>query len=135
MLAFDRGATYRGGVSIVRAFALVCFCLGLFVQSAAQASASPSIDSVAAGPYAEMGDGMADMAADQSSDEKPCKRMTLNCLIVMGCLAPLVIPDADIAQRTVLPAPRGAYLAGDLAGLRGKLLAPESPPPQAILDI
>lgn len=119
-------------MSVVRAFALVCFCLGLFVQSAAQASATPQLEAKQVVHCSEMGDGMAKgMATDRSSDEKPCDGMTLGCLIAMGCLAPTAVPDADFAELPVMTTPRSAYLPGNPDGLQGRLLAPESPPPQA----
>lgn len=75
------------------------------------------------------------MATEQSSDELPCDGMTLDCLIAMGCIAPIAMPDPDIAELAGLTAARSAYLPGNLGGLKGRLLAPESPPPQADLDI
>src|SRR3546814_2181066 len=39
--ALRKGENYRGRVSLVRAFILVCVCLALFVQSAAQAASAP----------------------------------------------------------------------------------------------
>lgn len=136
MLAFGWPSNYRGGVSIVRAFALICFFLGLFVQSAAQAAVAPPMETTQAVDCSEMGDGMAQsMATERTSDEQPCDGMTLDCLIAMGCLAPIAMPDADIADLPVLTVPRSAYLPGNLSGLKGRLLTPESPPPQVNLDI
>lgn len=80
----------------------------------------------------EMGEDMAQsMATEQSSDEKPCDGMTLDCLIAMGCLAPAALPDAHFAELPVLITPRGAYLPGNPGGIKGRPLTPESPPPQA----
>jgi len=69
------------------------------------------------------------------SEELPCDQMTLDCVIAMGCLAPANIPDTNDKSMVPLRADREIYLRGDLMGLQGRLLTPESPPPQANLDI
>src|SRR3546814_1084723 len=81
--ALRKGENYRGRVSLVRAFILVCVCLALFVQSAAQAASAPP-ETREAIHCSEMDDGM---ATERSSDKKPCDRMTLGCLVAMGCIA------------------------------------------------
>lgn len=80
----------------------------------------------------EMDDGMAmSMAAEGSSDQKPCERMTLGCLVAMGCVAPMAVPDAAPVKLAVSLFPRAPFLAGSSAGLHSRPLPPESPPPQA----
>lgn len=129
--ALPKGPHYRGGVSLVRAFALVCVCLALFVQSAAQAAAPPPMETTQSVDCSEMDDGMAEtMAAERSSDKKPCDRMTLGCLVAMGCLAPVAVPDATPADFAVSPSPHAPYIAGSSAGLHSRPIPPESPPPQ-----
>lgn len=129
--ALPKRANYRGGVSLVRAFALVCVCLALFVQSAAQAAAAPPMETTQSVDCSEMDDGMAEtMAAERSSDKKPCDRMTLGCLVAMGCLAPVAVPDATPADFAVSPSPHAPYIAGSSAGLHSRPIPPESPPPQ-----
>lgn len=135
-LAFDGRCTYRGGVSVIRVFAFVLFGLGLFVQSAAQAAAAPTVEAVEIVHCSEMsGVMMENMTDEDRSQELPCDQMTLDCLIAMGCLAPVAVPDAGNAILTAPRADRDTYLAGDMTGLKGRFLAPESPPPQANLDI
>jgi len=135
-VAFDGKSTYRGGVSIIRILALVLFGLGLFVQAAAQAAAVPQVEAAEIVHCSEMSDAMMEkMAHDGSSEEQPCDQMTLDCVVPMGCLAPATVPDADSVSLTAPPTDRDTDRVGDLAGLKGGLLAPESPPPQADLDI
>lgn len=130
--ALPKGPHYRGGVSLVRAFALVCVCLALFVQSAAQAAAPPPLETTQSVDCSEMDDGMAEsMATERSSDKKPCDRMTLGCLLAMGCIAPMAIPDAASGGATVLLLQHAPHIAGTSAGLHSRPLPPESPPPQA----
>jgi len=70
-----------------------------------------------------------------SSEEPPCDQRTLDCVVAMGCLAPANIPDTNDKSLAPLRVDRKIYLTGDLMGLKGRLLTPESPPPQANLDI
>src|SRR3546814_20901427 len=86
-------------VSLVRAFILVCVCLALFVQSAAQAASAPP-ETREAIHCSEMDDGM---ATERSSDKKPCDRMTLGCLVAMGCIALMAMPDTAPGEFAVLP--------------------------------
>src|SRR3546814_4573703 len=48
----------------------------------------------------EMDDGM---ATERSSDKKPCDRMTLGCLVAMGCIALMAMPDTAPGEFAVLP--------------------------------
>ncbi|MFW2445793.1 MAG: hypothetical protein ACN4E6_00575 [Qipengyuania pacifica] len=123
-------------MSIGRFLAIVLFGLGLFVQSAAQAAAVPQLETAGTVHCSEMGDmAMEGVTGVDPSEELPCDQMTLDCVIAMGCLAPANIPDTNYKSMAPLRADREAYLAGDLRGLKGRLLTPESPPPQANLDI
>jgi hypothetical protein len=123
-------------VPLIRVFALVLFGLGLFVQSAAQAAAAPAVEVADIVPCSEMSSAMMEKMADEGpSEERPCDQMTLDCLIAMGCLAPIAMPRADSAELAVLRTARSTFRPSDLAGLKGRLLTPESPPPQTNLDI
>lgn len=136
LLAFATSSTYRRAVPIFRAFAVICFLLGLFVQGAAQASAMPQM------PPAEMTD-CAEMARDmprqissekQSDQDGPCGDMSLDCLVAMGCLAPIALPGAFVAN----PAPPiggAAFTPGRQGRLEGRPMRPESPPPQTLLTV
>jgi hypothetical protein len=135
-LAFSRRSTYRKRVSIGRFLAVVLFGLGLFVQSAAQAAAVPQLEAAATVHCSEMGDMTMEEKTDgNSSEEPPCDQRTLDCVVAMGCLAPANIPDTNDKSLAPLRVDRKIYLTGDLMGLKGRLLTPESPPPQANLDI
>jgi len=135
-LAFSRRSTYRKRVSIGRFLAVVLFGLGLFVQSAAQAAAVPQLEAAATVHCSEMGDMTMEEKTDgNSSEEPPCDQRTLDCVVAMGCLAPANIPDTNDKSLAPLRVDRKIYLTGDLMGLKGRLLTPESPPPQANPDI
>ncbi|WP_454890441.1 hypothetical protein [Sphingopyxis chilensis] len=124
--ALRKGENYRGRVSLVRAFILVCVCLALFVQSAAQAASAPP-ETREAIHCSEMDDGM---ATERSSDKKPCDRMTLGCLVAMGCIALMAMPDTAPGEFAVLPFLHAPSVEGNSAGLHNKPAPPESPPPQ-----
>ena len=135
-LAFNRWSTYRKRVSIGRFLAVVLFGLGLFVQSAAQAAAVPQLGAAGTVHCSEMGDMIREGVTDgNSSEEPPCDQRTLDCVVAMGCLAPANIPGTNDKSMVPLRADREIYLTGDLMGLQGRLLTPESPPPQVNLDI
>src|SRR3546814_5478725 len=70
--ALRKGENYRGRVSLVRAFILVCVCLALFLQSAAQAASAPP-ETREAIHCSEMDDGM---ATERSSDKKRSEEHT-----------------------------------------------------------
>ena len=136
LLAFATSSSYRRTVPIFRAFAVICFLLGLFVQGAAQAAAVPQLPPAEMTDCAEMAQDMTgDMASKKQSDEsKPCDDMSLGCLVAMGCLAPIALPGPFVAD----PAPpiAGAtFTPGHTDGLEGRLMRPESPPPQTFLTV
>jgi hypothetical protein len=107
---------------------VVLFGLGLFVQSAAQAAAVPRLETAGTVHCSEMGDmTMEEMTDGDPSEELPCDRMTLDCLVAMGCLAPANIPDTNDKNLAPLRTEGEIYPTGDLTGLKGRLLTPESP--------
>jgi len=119
-------------VRYFRAFALICFSLGLFVQVAAQASATPQVQTASAMDCSEMahsGHGDAEM---QPADEGgPCD-MTLECLIAMNCIPPIALADPAPADAP-FPSARAPYQPDGFARLNGLPMRPESPPPQPAL--
>src|SRR3546814_15475304 len=66
---------------------------------------------------AEMDDGM---ATERSSDKKPCDRMTLGCLVAMGCIALMAMPDTAPGEFAVLPVLHAPSVEGNSAGLHNK---------------
>ncbi len=132
---------YPKPVTYIRALALICFSLGLFVQVAAQA-AVPQIEVAGTSDCAEMvqstpehtmpGQVMADK--DNADQHGPCREMTLDCLVAMNCLPPLALTGAGLAQTEPLfVAPQ--YLSASASRLESQPLPPESPPPQTQLTI
>ena len=117
----------------VRAFAVLCFAFGLFVQVAAQAAAMPlerperTIDCSA---MMAGGAGHSAAAEEQPADEDwPCER-TLECLVAMNCLSPLVLPDRA-SQDTAAMSAEADYQARESVRLTSSPIPPESPPPQS----
>lgn len=136
MLALGPSSNYRRIVPIFRAFAVICFLLGLFVQGAAQAAAVPQMPPAEMPDCAEMApDRAGQMASKKQSDQsKPCDDMSLGCLVAMGCLAPIALPGPFVADP---PPPIGGatFTPGHTNGLEGRLMRPESPPPQTLLTV
>lgn len=122
-------------MSVFRFLAVILFSLGLLVQGAAQASAMPQPQD-AAMDCAEMSIEMSmDTGADvdRSADTNmPCKGMGLDCLVAMGCIGALALTDSQVVEDA--KAVGAEKPQPDLfAGLDGRLIRPESPPPQANL--
>jgi hypothetical protein len=136
LLAFRAPSTYRRTVSIFRAFAVICFLLGLSVQAAAQAAAVPQMPPTETIDCAEMAQGMTGQMAKkkQSDRSKPCDNMSLSCLVAMGCLAQLALPGSFVAD-PALPITDAAFPISLGDGLEGRLIRPESPPPQTLLTV
>jgi len=107
--------------------------LGLFVQGAAYAAAAPQAAMAASIDCAQTAshDAGQDDARNPSGTRGPCKNMTLGCLVVMGCIAPLVLPEPSAAEPD-LPVPAAPYAAAWTDTLKGQLIRPEFPPPQII---
>ncbi|PKP95249.1 MAG: hypothetical protein CVT75_02680 [Alphaproteobacteria bacterium HGW-Alphaproteobacteria-14] len=116
----------------LKAFALICCFVSLFVQGTAYAAA-PSQSAMAAGANcAEMMAQAANPvgAMNPSDTPKCCGDMALGCLGAMGCVAPLTLagPDQPAPIRALInPAIYKAQLA---SRLYGKLIPPELTPPQ-----
>lgn len=121
----------------MRALIVVCFGMGLFVQVAAQASAMPMLESPSMSDCAQMAQSIpADMSADRDTPDQtgPCRDMSLECLVAMNCLSPLMLADAGV---TALHSPilQSPYLSSLADRLLSMPMPPESPPPQPILTV
>ena len=117
-------------MSIFRSLIVILFGLGLFVQGAAQASAMPLPQS-ALSDCAEMMKSMGEPAgADKPAESDiPCEKMSLDCLIAMGCVGATLLTEfraSDAAIAAIGDRPQPEFIAG----LYGRLILPESPPPQ-----
>src|SRR3546814_14147369 len=66
----------------------------------------------------------------RSADKNPGDRMTLGCLVAMGCIALMSMPDTAPGEFAVLPFLHAPSVEGNSAGLHNKPAPPESPPPQ-----
>lgn len=121
-------------MSIFKSFAAICCLVSLFVQGSAYAAAMPQAQMTQTTDCTEMAQHDAEQsdAGNASDTGSPCDNMTLGCLVVMGCISPLVFSEPSAAD----PASpiQGARFAAALADkLTGKLIRPEFPPPQTIL--
>lgn len=114
---------------ILRSFGLVLIACGLFVQSAAYASARPQVTAMIDGPCDEM---RMESSSTTSSDEQkgPCKNMRMDCLVALGCIPPLAMTaDASAAYTNIaIRSQFGEFTEFSLVINRQ---GPEPPPPQA----
>lgn len=120
-------------VNISKAFALICCVFSLFVQVAAHAAAVPQSDPVYM-DCAEMAQAMPQhQVSDQdmpSNQEGCCPDMTLECLVSMNCLPPLLPAGSTSHEPSALRfAPIYLPIAAD--PLESQLPLLESPPPQS----
>lgn len=115
-----------------RAFAVFCFSLGLFVQVAAQASATPQVQMENARDCSEMAQTVhGDMKMQPADEAGPCG-MTLECLIAMNCIPPIALAG-QASHDTPFTGSRTPYEPDGIVRLKGSPMPPESPPPQAAL--
>lgn len=113
---------------ILRALGLLLIACGLFVQSAAHASALPQVLDVGEPDCA----GMETMAGTVSIDDRdgtPCKNLRLDCLVAFGCIAPLA-PGGDASLVAEIPAQASQFSRLVSNSLAATGLGPEPPPPQ-----
>lgn len=106
---------------------------GLFVQVAAHAAAVPQIP-VAEMDCAEMhqlSTGQMNMQDQAPDDSGPCKDMSLDCLVAMNCIPPMLLSDTAAGAVALQPY-RPLYQALAKDWLPGSSSAPEPPPPQTI---
>ena len=116
---------------ILRSFGLILIACGLFVQSAAYASARPQGAATIEGPCDEM--RMENSSTTSSDDQQgPCKNIRLDCLVSLGCIPPLAMA-ADASAEYVdiaIPSQFSEFTEFSLAVTRQ---GPEPRPPQAQL--
>jgi len=126
---------YQQIVSIFKTLALICSLLSLFVQGSAYAAAMPQGEMTRIMDCAEMVSYDADQidARKAADTGNPCKKMTLGCLVAMGCLAPLSLSGIS-AVNISSPVPASTFSATSADKLHGKVTRPESPPPQTMLS-
>jgi hypothetical protein len=121
-------------VRYLRAFVLICFSLGLFVQVAAQASATPQVQTASAMDCSEMAhSGHGDMKMQPADEGGPCD-MTLECLVAMNCIPPIALAGPAPAGAPIA-APGTPYQPDGIVRLKGSPIPPESPPPQLTLTV
>lgn len=116
---------------ILRSFGLILIACGLFVQSAAYASARPQVAGTIEEPCDEM--RMENSSTTSSGDQQgPCMNIRLDCLVALGCIPQLAMAADASAEYVdiVIPSQFGEFTEFSLAVNR---LGPEPPPPQAQL--
>ncbi|MBU2587814.1 MAG: hypothetical protein KJ872_06830 [Alphaproteobacteria bacterium] len=121
----------------LKAFALICCIVSLFVQSTAYAAAPSQSVMVAGANCAEM---MAHAASpsdamDPSDTPNCCADMALGCLGMVGCVAPLAMTGPAQPVSTPAPITPAIYAALIASSLYGAPIPPEFPPPQPGLAI
>ncbi len=112
---------------MAKAFALMCCVFSLFVQGAAYAAAMPQGAMAADSDCA----GMAARAESPRDAGNCCDDMALDCLVSMGCIAPLAMPEPGAANPVSL-VDASTYTVLITSRLDGKPIPPEFPPPQSI---
>ena len=118
---------------LLRSLGLILVACGLFVQSAAYASALPQVPTAIESPCDEMRmeAGRADAPDDQDG---PCKGFRLDCLVALGCIAPLAMAAEAPGERTIV-AERAAFARSMASSLAVVGQGPEPPPPQIQLRV
>jgi hypothetical protein len=116
---------------LLRSLGLILVACGLFVQSAAYASALPQVPTALEGPCDEMRmeAGPVDASGDQ---QEPCKDFRLDCLVALGCIAPLAMAAEAPGERAII-APRASFARFTAFSLAVVGQGPEPPPPQVQL--
>ncbi len=111
---------------MLRALGLILIGFGLFVQSAAHASALPQEPTMVEGHCDEM---LTSVPQDRN-DKSPCDELGINCLVALGCIPPLAMGN-DVSEVRALPATRLRFadFGSSTPGEAG--VGPEPPPPQA----
>lgn len=113
---------------LLRSLGIFLIACGLFVQSAAHASALPQAPATIDGPRDEMRMEAGSSTAPEDQ-HGPCKNLRLDCLVALGCIAPLVMAGAPSGERVTLAArPLFTPFAAYSLALVGQ--GPEPPPPQ-----
>ena len=115
-------------MQLLRSLGIFLIACGLFVQSAAHASAMPQAP---AGSEAACNEMRMETGATTASEDQPgpCKNLRLDCLVALGCIAPLAMITAPSGERTKI-AVRSLFTP--FAAYSPALVdqGPEPPPPQ-----
>ena len=128
VLVLRSSKLYALFMRVLRSLGLLLIACGLFVQSAAHASAVPQSLGAGTPACAEM-EMMAGAASMDDHDGVPCKNLRLDCLVAFGCIPPLV-PGGDaslVGERPAQAAQFSGLISNSLAAIG---LGPEPPPPQ-----
>ncbi|MAE32658.1 MAG: hypothetical protein CMO43_13885 [Verrucomicrobiales bacterium] len=112
----------------LRTLGLLLIACGLFVQSAANASAPLRIVDAGETACAEM-KMLAGAASKDDRRPAPCKNLRLDCLVALGCIAPLA-PGGDAPLVREMPAQANQFSGLVSKSLAATGLGPEPPPPQ-----
>lgn len=116
---------------ILRSLGLILVACGLFVQSAAHASALPQVPAAIEAPCDEMRMGTGSTAAPDDR-QRPCKDLRLDCLVALGCIAPLAMADGTSSELANIVI-RSLFTEFTEFSLAVTGQGPEPPPPQAKL--
>ena len=128
VLVFRSSKLYAFFMRVLRTLGLLLIACGLFVQSAAHASALPQALDAGKPACAEM-EMMAGAASMDDHDGVPCKNLRLDCLVAFGCIPPLV-PGGDATLVGEIPAQASQFSRLVSNSLAAPRLGPEPPPPQ-----
>ena len=128
VLVLRSSKLYALFMRVLRSLGLLLIACGLFVQSAAHASALPQALDAGKPTCAEM-EMMAGAASMDDHDGVPCKNLRLDCLVAFGCIPPLV-PGGDATLVGEIPAQASQFSRLVSNSLAATGLGPEPPPPQ-----
>lgn len=119
-------------MKLCRFLTLLCFAFGLLVQFSAQASAMPASGTEQGMDCGEAMQNMSGPAVGEDGSSDPtglCDEMSLECVIAMNCIPPLLLGDVQ-AGVVATPAEPISYLRNLVAFHRSGFLPPQSRPPR-----
>lgn len=116
---------------LLRSFLLMMAVLGLFGQSTAMAMSPVKGDGMSMAAMAKMDCGDS-MMSGQMHGSVPCKKMTLQCIALMGCtVAPLLQPvDVTLSARYFDALAPASPL---MVPLEGRTYGPDPDPPSLLI--
>ena len=105
--------------------------MGLLVQEAAFSAGPAMVETKATG--AMPADCMEMMQGEQPEPAKnSCDGLTLDCIAIMGCVIPLVVPTAPVSPDGA-PYLKVAHFPPPTSPLPGLLIGPEPDPPTFLI--
>lgn len=113
---------------LLRSLGIFLVACGLFVQSAAHASALPQAPAEIEASCDEMRMEAGSTTAPED-EHGPCKNLRLDCLVALGCIAPLAMITAPSGERAKIAA-RSLFTPFTPYSLALVGQGPEPPPPQ-----